>query len=167
MVIIPPPPPPPPVSPATGFNAVPPCRLLDTRNAVGPLGAPALGALASRSFVAAGNCSIPSGTVAISANVTVVSPTVAGDLVAYPNGLASPPGTSTIAFRAGRTRANNALIYLAGDGSFLVTNRAAVTWQTGMPGLPARSEYALRRQGRARRTWLPASLRHIWILCLW
>lgn len=124
-LVVPPPPPPPPVSAATGFNAVPPCRLLDTRNAAGPLGAPSLGALASRSFVATGNCGIPSGAVAISANVTVVSPTVAGDLVAYPNGLASPPGTSTISFRAGRTRANNALVYLAGDGSFLVTNRAA------------------------------------------
>jgi hypothetical protein len=124
-LVVPPPPPPPPVSAATGFNAVTPCRLLDTRNAVGPLGAPALGALASRSFMATGNCNIPSGAVAISANVTVVNPTVAGDLVAYPNGLASPPGSSTISFRAGRTRANNALVYLAGDGSFLVTSRAA------------------------------------------
>jgi hypothetical protein len=124
-VVVPPPPPPPPVSAATGFNPVTPCRLLDTRNAAGPLGAPALGALASRSFVAAGNCNVPSGAVAISVNVTVANPAVAGDLVAYPNGLGSPPGTSTIAFRAGRTRANNALIYVAGDGSFLVTNRAA------------------------------------------
>ena len=124
-LVVPPPPPPPPVSAATGFNAITPCRLLDTRNAVGPLGAPALGALASRSFVASGNCNVPSGAVAISANVTVVNPTVTGDLVAYPNGLASPPGTSTVSFRAGRTRANNALIYLAGDGSFLVTNKAA------------------------------------------
>ena len=68
---------------------------------------------------------MPSGAVAISANVTVVTPTVAGSLVAYPNGLASPPGASTINFRAGRTRANNTFVYLAGDGSFLVTNYAA------------------------------------------
>ncbi|MBK9063729.1 MAG: hypothetical protein IPL89_11125 [Acidobacteria bacterium] len=124
-LVVPPPPPPPPVSSATTFNAVTPCRLLDTRNAAGPLGAPALGALASRSFVATGSCNVPAGAVAISANVTVVNPTVTGDLVAYPNGVASPPATSTVSFRAGRTRANNALIYLAGDGSFLVTNRAA------------------------------------------
>jgi hypothetical protein len=123
-LVVPPPPPPPSVSAATAFNTVTPCRLLDTRSASGPLGAPALGALASRSFVASGSCGIPSGAVAISVNVTVANPTVAGDLVAYPNGEAAP-GTSTISFRAGRTRANNALVYLAGDGSFLVTNRAA------------------------------------------
>ena len=119
-------PPPPPVSAATGFNAITPCRVLDTRNAAGPLGAPALGALASRSFVATSTCNVPSGAVAISANVTVVNPAAAGDLVAYPNGLAAP-GTSTISFRAGRTRANNTLLYLASDGSFLVTNKAAGT----------------------------------------
>ena len=118
-------PPPPPVSPATGFNAITPCRVLDTRNAVGPLGGPAIGAGGLRSFVATGNCNVPSGTVSISANVTVVNPAAAGDLVAYPNGLASPPGTSTISFRAGKTRANNALLYLASDGSFLVKNNAA------------------------------------------
>jgi hypothetical protein len=118
--------PPPAVSAATGFSAVPPCRVLDTRNAAGPLGAPALGALASRSFAVTGACGVPSGAVAISANVTVVNPAAAGELVAYPNGLGAP-GTSTISFRASRTRANNALLYLASDGSFLVTNRAAGT----------------------------------------
>ena len=118
--------PPPAVSAATGFNALPPCRILDTRNAAGPLGAPALGALASRSFVATGSCNVPPSAIAISANVTVVNPAAAGDLVAYPNGLAAP-ATSTISFRAGKTRANNTLLYLASDGSFVVTNKAAGT----------------------------------------
>jgi hypothetical protein len=116
--------PPPAVSAATTFNAVPPCRVLDTRNAAGPLGGPSIGALVSRSFVATSTCNVPSGAVAISANVTVVNPASNGDLVAYPNGLAAP-GTSTVSFRAGRTRANNTLLYLASDGSFLVKNNAA------------------------------------------
>ena len=124
-VVTPPPPPPPPVSAPTGFNAVTPCRVLDTRNASGPLGGPSIGAGATRSFGASGSCNVPAGAVAISANVTVVNPAAAGDLVAYPNGLPSPPGTSTVSFRAGQTRANNALVYLASDGSFLVKNNAA------------------------------------------
>jgi hypothetical protein len=122
----PPPPPPPPVSAATKFNVVLPCRVLDTRNPVGPFGGPSMGAGGLRSFVATGVvCNVPAGTVAISANVTVVIPAAAGDLLVYPNGLSSPPTASTISFRAGRTRANNAIVYLASDGSFLVKNNAA------------------------------------------
>ncbi|MDL2718228.1 MAG: M12 family metallo-peptidase, partial [Acidobacteriota bacterium] len=45
-------PPPPPVSAATTFNAITPCRLLDTRNVAGPLGGPSIGAGGLRSFVA-------------------------------------------------------------------------------------------------------------------
>ena len=119
------PPPPPPVSAATGFNALPPCRILDTRNAAGPLGGPPIGALGLRSFVVTGVCGVPPGAVAISANVTAVNPAVTGDLLVYPNGIAVPPTASTISLRAGRTRANNTLIYLASDGSFLVKNNSA------------------------------------------
>jgi hypothetical protein len=80
-----------------------------------------------RSFVATGICNVPAGAVAISANVTVVNPAATGDLLVYPNGPLSPPVASTLSFRAGRTRANNALVYLASDGSLLVKNNAAGT----------------------------------------
>ena len=123
-IVVPPPPPPPPVSPATAFHPLTPCRVLDTRNAPGPLGGPSIGALSLRPFVTTGACGVPAGAIAVSANVTVVAPTATGDLAAYPNGIASPPGNSTIGFRAGKTRANNAVVYLAGDGSFLVKNDA-------------------------------------------
>ncbi len=119
------PPPPPPVSAATGFNVITPCRVLDTRNAAGPLGGPSIGAGGLRSFVVTGVCGVPSGAVAISANVTAVSPAAAGDLLVYPNGIAVPPTASTISLRAGRTRANSTLVYLASDGSFLVKNNSA------------------------------------------
>ena len=124
-LVVPPPPPPPSVSAATRFNVVTPCRVLDTRNASGPLGGPSIGAGATRSFGASGSCNVPAGAVAISANVTVVNPAAAGDLVAYPNGLPSPPTASTISFRAGLTRANNTIVYVASDGSFLVKNNTA------------------------------------------
>ncbi len=123
----PPPPPPPAVSAATGFNAVAPCRVLDTRNAAGPLGGPQILASGSRSFVVTEVCGVPPGAVAISANVTAVNPAVTGDLLVYPNGIASPPTASTISLRAGRTRANNALVYLAPDGSVIVKNGSAGT----------------------------------------
>ena len=121
----PPPPPPPSVSAATTFNAITPCRVLDTRNAAGPLGGPSIGAGGLRSFLVTGVCNVPVGAVAISANVTAVNPAAAGDLVVYPNGIASPPTASTVSLRAGRTRANNTLVYIASDGSFLVKNNAA------------------------------------------
>ncbi len=118
----PPPPPPPPVSAATSFYPLTPCRVLDTRNAAGPLGGPSLSGGSLRSFVATSACGVPAGVVAISANATAVSPAATGDLVLYPNGIASPPATSTLSFRAGRTRANNTIVSVASDGSFLVKN---------------------------------------------
>ncbi len=118
-------PPPPAVSAATTFNAITPCRVLDTRNAPGLLGGPSIAAGGLRSFVATGTCNVPAGAVAISTNVTVVNTGAAGDLVVYPNGIASPPVASTVSFHAGQTRANNSLVYLASDGSFLVKNNAS------------------------------------------
>lgn len=118
-------PPPPPVSTATTFHSLTPCRVLDTRNVTGPLGGPSISSLGLRSFGVSGVCGVPAGTVAISANVTVVGPSVTGSLLVYPNGLAVPPTSSAISFRAGRTRANNAIVYVAPDGTFLVKNNAA------------------------------------------
>jgi hypothetical protein len=65
----------------------------------------------------------------VSANVTVVNPAVAGDIVIYLATLASPPTASTLSFRAHRTRANNALLTLASDatGGVVVKNNSAGT----------------------------------------
>lgn len=107
---------------ATAFFPLTPCRAVDTRNAAGPLGGPALGAGAMRTFVLTGLCGVPAGAMTLSANVTVVGPTAGGDLVVYPATLAAPPPTSSISFRSGTTRANNAHLFLASDG----TGRVAV-----------------------------------------
>ncbi|MFY9820626.1 MAG: M12 family metallo-peptidase [Thermoanaerobaculia bacterium] len=105
-----------PASAATAFNTLTPCRILDTRNAVGPLGGPALVANATRTFTVIGVCGIPAGTKAISANVTVVAGSAAGVFSIYP-GNAFPLGATNLNFGVGQIRANNAVLELATDGT--------------------------------------------------
>jgi hypothetical protein len=101
----------------TRFYVVTPCRVIDTRNPNGPLGSPALnGSGAQRLFTITGTCGIPASARSVSANLTVTQQTAPGSLTAYP-GDGSPTGTSSISFVSGRTRANNAILYLATDGT--------------------------------------------------
>ena len=69
-----------------------------------------------RNFAVPGVCGIPSGAVAISANLTVANVGGSGELVVFPSDVAQP-GTSAISFHAGVTRANNALVYLSATGA--------------------------------------------------
>ena len=55
--------------------------------------------------------------ISISVNVTVTQPSTAGTVVAFPAELAQAPLATTLAFRAGMTRANNAVLLVARDGS--------------------------------------------------
>jgi hypothetical protein len=100
---------------ATRFYAVTPCRVLDTRNANGPLGGPALQPNATRLFTVTGTCGIPTSAVSISANMTVV-PTASGLITVYP-GNALNPGTNSLSFNAGQVRANNSILFLSTDGT--------------------------------------------------
>jgi len=104
------------------FYTLTPCRLVDTRGAEGP----AIGAGAARVFVLAGECGLPASAKAVSLNVTVVAGTTPGNVVVYPGNLAAPLA-STLNFTAGLTRANNAIVGLAtnGSGTVAVKNRAA------------------------------------------
>jgi len=97
-------------SPATRLFTVPPCRVLDTR------GASPLLANTSRTVPVTGGCAVPSSAASVVANLTIVGPSAAGALVIYPAG-SSVPGTSTLNFRAGATRANNAQVLLSSGGS--------------------------------------------------
>jgi hypothetical protein len=110
----------------TTFHTLLPCRALDTRRPAGPGGGPSLGAGATRTFVAAGSCGVPATARSVSANVTVTNASAGGQLVLYPGDLPAPPGTITLAFRAGQTRANNSVVGLASDasGSFRITSNA-------------------------------------------
>jgi hypothetical protein len=105
-----------PPATAAAFNTLTPCRIVDTRNAAGPLGGPALAANATRVFAVTGVCGIPVGAKAISANVAVVGGGAAGVFSLYP-GNAFPLGTTNVNFAAGQIRANNAILELATDGT--------------------------------------------------
>jgi hypothetical protein len=65
----------------------------------------------------ASQCGIPADATAISVNVTVTNPSAGGHLTFYPSGEA-PPLVSTINYRAGQTRANNAILLLSPAGDF-------------------------------------------------
>ncbi|HXO21672.1 MAG TPA: glycoside hydrolase family 44 protein [Thermoanaerobaculia bacterium] len=99
-----------------GFYPLMPCRVLDTRNAAGAYGGPALAANATRAIALAGRCGIPATAQAVSMNLTITGSQQGGDLRAFPGDVAMTP-TSAINFRAGQTRANNAVLAVAADGS--------------------------------------------------
>ena len=116
--------PPPPV--ATSLYLVTPCRIVDTRNAAGPLGGPAIAAGETRSFALTNtSCSIPSAATAVSMNVTVADATANGSVTVFP-GLGTAPGTNTVSYNAGQNRANNVLVGLTG-GVVSVTNSSTGT----------------------------------------
>jgi hypothetical protein len=95
-----------------GLYTVTPCRLLDTRN---PGEGPAL-TTGDRELVVPPKCGIPVDALAVALNVTAVGATASGHVTVFPGGTAAP-GTSTINFSAGQTRANNQIVGLAPDFS--------------------------------------------------
>ena len=77
----------PPGAGSLDFYTATPCRVLDTRNAVGPLGGPIMGAGQSRSFnVPSSTCGIPATAKAYSLNATVVPPASLGYLTLWGSG---------------------------------------------------------------------------------
>jgi hypothetical protein len=111
--------------PAAAFlYTVTPCRVIDTRRPDGPWGGPVLQALAIRTVQIAGQCGIPVGALSVSANVTVTGATADGFLTVYPTGVAEPL-ESTINYRAGQTRANNAILNVGPNGDLVVQDGEA------------------------------------------
>jgi hypothetical protein len=98
-------------SSALSFFSIPPCRVVDTRNAAGPYGGPAIVANTDRSFVFTGQCGVPVGARAVVINIAVTLSTAGGDLRLFPTG-SSLPLVSAINYNAGKTRANDAIIRL-------------------------------------------------------
>jgi hypothetical protein len=105
--------PPPPVS----YWTVPPCRVVDTRGAFGPLGAPPLESGGTRRFPIAGHCGIPPTARAVALNLTVVEPTSGGHLRVDPT---SATPTSAVNYPAGVTRAGNGVFALVSGGAMVV-----------------------------------------------
>jgi len=100
-----------------GFYTVVPCRLFDTRTGGGALSAGAI-----RTYGINEGCGIPSNVGAIAANITVTAATNAGYLSLFPAGTAEP-NVSTINYKAGQTRANNAILPLGPEATFTVACR--------------------------------------------
>jgi chitinase len=117
---------------SAAFYAVTPCRVADTRNPPGLSGGPALAANGTRIFPAAGQCGIPSDSVAVAINVTVLGASAPGDLRLYPAGGLTPT-TSTINFAVNQVRANNAIIPLGVGGQIAV--------QCDMPPGPGATQF--------------------------
>jgi hypothetical protein len=110
--------------PASAFYTLSPCRVVDTRNAAGPFGGPALAAGETRSFaLTQGACGLPADATAVALNVTTTDATGSGLLTLWP-GSGAAPDTSTIVFRPGAARANNSVMGLSG-GVLSVLNRAS------------------------------------------
>jgi predicted outer membrane repeat protein len=105
---------------ATNFFTVLPCRVIDTRNPIGPLGGPALVGGSARTFAISNQCGIPVGATSVSVNLTITGPTAQGYLTLNPAGI-PPPLVSAINYRAGQTRANNAILVLGQAGDFVVS----------------------------------------------
>jgi hypothetical protein len=103
------------------FVGITPCRIADTRDANLPAGygPPSLAPGSPRSYTIAGQCGIPQGAVAVSLNVTVVSPQGFGYVLLYPQG-GPQPGVSTLNYVAGQTVANAALVPLGTGGGITV-----------------------------------------------
>ncbi len=93
----------------TGFVPLAPCRVADTRSGA-PLAAGEVRVLP----VVASACGVPAGAVSAALNVTVTGPAAPGFLALFPAG-AEIPGTQTVSFGAGRTRAAQTILLL-GDG---------------------------------------------------
>ncbi len=106
-------------SPRMDFFTLTPCRLVDTRNAPGTFGGPALVAGTDRVFPLLGQCEIPPTARALSVNLTVAQPTAPGNLRLYPAGTPLPL-TSSLNYAAGQTRASNAIATLNGLGELAV-----------------------------------------------
>ncbi|HXT51948.1 MAG TPA: hypothetical protein VN811_12955, partial [Thermoanaerobaculia bacterium] len=100
-----------------GFHALPSCHLVDTRNAAGELGGPALGANKTRAFGAAGRCGVPANAKAIAADVSVLQTPRAGTLRLFAAGAGANSGVK-LAFRAPRGGLQGLRVPLSASGAF-------------------------------------------------
>jgi hypothetical protein len=101
------------------FYTLDPCRLLDTRDATGLLGGPALASKTDRYFPVAGVCGVPLGAKSLSVNLAVTQPSTKGNLRLHP-GRSRIPSTSTLNYTAGLTLGNNAVIPVNAVGELAV-----------------------------------------------
>jgi hypothetical protein len=134
------------VSGQRAFVAITPCRIADTRSIDGfggQAGSPALSSFVNRDFQITGSpggvpappagCgagTIPADADAVSIQFTVVSPTSAGNLVAWQSGAAQPT-VSVLNWDAGTiAQGNGTIVPLGGPGAITVRLNTAAVGQT-------------------------------------
>jgi hypothetical protein len=106
--------------PVLGFYPLTPCRVVDTRNATGPLGGPYLTGGQVRNFpVKTSNCNIPDYAQAYSLNVTVIPAGALNYLTVWPTGQVQPY-VSTLNAPTGTTTANAAIVEGGTNGNISV-----------------------------------------------
>ena len=106
----------------SGYLYIPvtPCRIVDTRLATGPFGAPELAAGSTRSFnIPQSSCNIPSSAVAYSVNATVLPNAKLNYLTMWPAGTTQPVA-STLNSLDGRIKANAAIVPAGTSGAVSV-----------------------------------------------
>jgi hypothetical protein len=89
-----------------------------------------MGGKTTRTFpVSGGACGVPPSAIAVSVNLTAVGAAAAGYLTLFPGNALGPPLVSHINFTPGATRADNAIVPLAmdGTGTIQVNNGSAGT----------------------------------------
>ena len=104
---------------ASSFYTVRPCRF-DTRTLAN---GPSFTANTTRAFSLL-DCGVPPTAAAVVLNVTVTQPSGPGNVALYATG-GPQPGTSNINYRAGQTRANNAIVPLAGASLTVVARQTS------------------------------------------
>ena len=122
----------PPASGGLNFYTVMPCRVVDTRNPIGPFGGPLLTGGTERSFpLSQGACGLPSNAAAYSLNMTVVPSGVLGYLTTWPEG-GIQPLVSTLNALKGQVVANAAMVPAGTNGAIdvYVTNPTHVIIDT-------------------------------------
>lgn len=102
------------------FIPIHPCRIADTRNAVGPFGGPALAAQASRDFlIPNSSCHIPANATAYSLNIAVVPKGPLPYLTLYPAGQTAP-FVATLNSIDGRIKSNAAIVPAGANGAISI-----------------------------------------------
>jgi hypothetical protein len=109
----------------SGFTGVTPSRILDTREGTGGAVGP-LGQGVSRPVAVAGANGIPSGAVAVVANITVTDTTAGSYLTAWPDG-DSRPSASDLNWVQGLTIPNLVVVKLGPNGRLDLYNAAGST----------------------------------------
>ncbi|MDD9375092.1 hypothetical protein M8Z33_00045 [Streptomyces sp. ZAF1911] len=105
-------------SEASGYTALNPTRVLDTRDVPG--GGKIQG-YDTLDVAIAGVGRVPKGATAVALNLTVTKPLQSGHLTAYPTGQEAP-ATSSVNFAAEQTVANSVIVPVGAEGKITLRN---------------------------------------------